>query len=150
MAQATNRRSRINLTKDLRTIAVAGLFCLISQSLFLGCKKKPAADAPAPAAEASSPAPAPAAPTPPPMMVAPSQSKGGEAAAAVRAALDRREYGTAVSGTLQFQKAARTPEEWSEAAVLKQDVMMRLLRESQSDPQAAGALAMMRTMSRGR
>lgn len=124
------------------------LIALLSAAFLIatvGCKKKSApvaeqpAEAPAEAAPAAAPAEADA---------SPKIANGPEM---VRAALEKRQWDEAVRGAFAIQAmAGGNPERLKAAALLKEEVKMKLIEEAPRDQKAAEALGMIRAMTMGR
>ena len=132
-----------------KTIArlAAGLL-LVTMVTSCGKKDEEAAGEAAPVEDAAAPAATPAANAP----AAPA-APGNEVlpgAASVRAALERKDYETAVGGLLAL-KGAATQGPMAEAyTALYDEVKFALLEASQTDQNAAKALAMFRAATAGR
>ncbi|MGZ8938980.1 MAG: hypothetical protein ACXW32_07195, partial [Limisphaerales bacterium] len=112
-----------------------------------GKKTEEASGETAPAEEstaAAEPAPnAPAAPAAPGNEVLPGASS-------VRAALERKDYETAVGGLLALRGAATQGPMAEEYTALYDEVKFALLEAAPTDPKAAKALAMFRAATAGR
>lgn len=127
------------------------LFSLVSSAILIGisagCGKKDSsgADASAPAESTTEPVAAPAASVPP----ATSTAETLPGANAVREAMAKKDYQTAVGGLLALRGAA-TGDRYTEYMSLYGEVIDTLRAESSTDRKAAEALAGLNAVSRGR
>ena len=71
-------------------------------------------------------------------------------ASSVRAAIEKKDYDTAVGGLLALRGAARQGPQAEEYTTLYDEVKLALLDASQSDPKAASALMTLRAAAAGR